>query len=309
MVKLTWHIWSYVLLIIHSSQRYHTHATENKSDLPQFIFKWIFLISVVFFFFFFVIKNVLTNPLCCSCLRFQINFSIFSQTCKITTRVTWTVIQRLCFLHWKVLCGSLFDSFRILVAPWLWFRHISRISTDKTRNVWTWGGAKGYLLPKDWRRCCCIYVSLEMRRMHHFLPDTAVSLTEDDPRPRDFPWTVFVRVKLLHRVQRNIGCYCVSVSCIYLCEPDNKLATYCVFPPATCCIWLHGLWPLKIDNEKQSNKGNNQLQICKMCYTVFFSVLLLCRLGKLQDTQKKLCFRSWRSRSGFAVWPPTTFWR
>lgn len=103
--------------------------------------------------------------------------------------------------------------------------------------------------------------------MHHFLPDIAVSLTEDDPRPRDFPWTVFVRVKLLHRVQRNIGCYRVSVSCIYLCEPDNKLATYCVFPPATCCIWLHGLWPLKIENEKQSNKGNNQLQICKMCYT------------------------------------------
>lgn len=86
------------------------------------------------------------------------------------------------------------------------------------------------------------------------------------------------------------------------------LLTSCVFTPTA-------FGSLICDSYKHILKnGETKKTISFRCaryviLTVFFSILLLCRLGKLQDTQKKLCFCPWRSGSGFAVWPPTTFWR
>lgn len=55
----------------------------------------------------------------------------------------------------------------------------------------------------------------------------------------------------------------------------------------------------------------NSLQLVEYftycCFLVLF--FLFCRLGKLQDSEKKLCFSAWRSRSGSALRPSSSFWR
>lgn len=110
---------------------------------------------------------------------------------------------------------------------------------------------------------------------------------------------------------REIQACVVLCECIvYPCELCNNITAGCIFPPSTCCPWLHGLWPSKQTMKHSQMKEAVRFR-CSRCdiLTVLFSVLLPCRLGKLQDAQKKFCFSPWRSRSGSAVWPPTTFWR
>lgn len=114
----------------------------------------------------------------CFCLLHVANEFLHIFLVNSQTSATWTSFRRLCFSYGKGLCRSIsLTLFRILVAPWLWFRHISTTSTDKASSVWTWGRANGYLLPKDSWRCCHICVSLEMRTMYHCLHHTAVSNT------------------------------------------------------------------------------------------------------------------------------------
>lgn len=45
---------------------------------------------------------------------------------------------------------------------------------------------------------------------------------------------------------REIQACVVLCECIvYPCELCNNITAGCIFPPSTCCPWLHGLWPSK----------------------------------------------------------------
>lgn len=57
-------------------------------------------------------------------------------------------------------------------------------------------------------------------------------------------------------------------------------------------------------------KSNIQLLACgDILFSYCPLFLFIFRLGKLQDSQKKLRLSPWGSRSGSAVRPPATFWR
>lgn len=67
------------------------------------------------------------------------------------------------------------------------------------------------------------------------------------------------------RVQRNIGCYRVSVSHFYLCEPILNQQQV-VFSHLLRAAFGFMVCDLENRHWKRSNKGNYQLQVCQMCY-------------------------------------------
>lgn len=151
-----------------------------------------------------------------------------------------------------------------------------------------------------------------------------------EPWPLEFTRSVFVRVKsqFLPTVQRNIGQElpgAVWVCGVFICVSSiiNCQPVVSVSPPAARRFRLHRLWPWMgvRSKENRSEKNNNLFMTALSCVQgsdvsasdlwgyFTYCLFLFFRLGKLQDSQKKLCIGPWRSRSGSAVRPSTTFWR
>lgn len=176
-MRLALHIWHYVLLIIHTSQiRDHTHTTENESDSPQFIFQWIFLISVGFF----VVKKHLNKPLVI-CVFLASGFKLVSP-------------------YFPKLVKSPHMQHELFLEDFAFFMKKSSVTLYLTyiRYLWHHGCDSGTYLqspltkpgvfgpeaqpkaiycPRTQEDVFCICVSLQMRMKHHFLPHTTVSNT------------------------------------------------------------------------------------------------------------------------------------
>lgn len=119
------------------------------------------------------------------------------------------------------------------------------------------------------------------------------------------------------------GEYVLSASSII-----NRQPVVTVFPPAARCFRLHGrrLWT-QVRSKRKKRGVTAQLFVHDSTFVIWWpgvknvclpacGYLTCCpsfsfffRLGKLQDSQKKLRIGPWRSRSGSAVWPSATFWR
>lgn len=88
-------------------------------------------------------------------------------------------------------------------------------------------------------------------------------------------------------------------SCVYLRELNNRLAAGGVFPPATCCLWLHGLWPWKqtMENRHMKKTIRFRFQIsCAYCPLLYFIAL---QTWKTSRRREEALFQSERAKEWF----------
>lgn len=137
------------------------------------------------------------------------------------------------------------------VAPRLWFRLISTISTGRARGVCTRGRAKGCLLPKDSK----------------MLPCLCIIRKEDDASLSASCCCFKCLLRLTFGPVSFLGLYSSGFSFFAVQSPEKcrllpcewiaclsawaniKPAAGCVLPPAACCIWARRSVTLKTDTE------------------------------------------------------------